>query len=435
MAVTDTVASARNLVRIEVRDVIVGMFIYDIDRKWSEVPFAAEGFHVRKAEQIQLLQKFCKTVVVDTNRGAAPVRSRQGNLTILSSARRSAPVAAAIKVQRDTYPVTHTIKQQIDSSAEAYRQAVHVFTSAADAVRAGDALPLNELRSTAEPLLRSLIANPQTLIWLLITESRPLENHAYCVRAAIWAAMLGRQVGLERKELESLYLGTLLADIGLNLLPERLVNKRGHFRKKEYLAYRKHVEFGAELLARQGGLDEKTLRIVRCHHERQDGRGFPRGLRGDRVPPLARFAHIAYSFERLLQSNNPKRQVSPARAMSRLYKQRELKFPQQLVVEFIHVMGMYPVGTVIRLSNAETALVLEQNADARMFPRVGIIRDAAENPLAKPRIVDLGDQEKSEQPLSILSSLDPNALDLDLSQYSFRFWGRRLGMGKLSFRI
>jgi len=221
--------------------------------------------------------------------------------------------------------------------------------------------------------------------------------------------------------------------MGMHLLPERLVNKRGPFRKKEYLAYRKHVDFGLELLKQYPALEDKIVRIVRCHHERHDGLGFPRGLRGDQIPVLARFAILGYCFERLMLSNDVRRSISPAKAISRLYKQRELKFPEQLIVEFIHVMGMYPVGTVVQLSTGEMALVLEKNVSNRLQPRIAIITDKLAKPVAEPRVIDLSD--KADNGLAIVGSVDPARFKLDLTPYRFRFFGKRFSLGKLGFRF
>jgi response regulator RpfG family c-di-GMP phosphodiesterase len=95
-------------------------------------------------------------------------------------------------------------------------------------------------------LIESALANPQTLIWCLNTDPLPISSSAYCVRAAVWATLLARQIGLVKSDINALFLGTLLADVGLYSLPQRLVETRGNFRKKEFAAYKKHVVLGVE---------------------------------------------------------------------------------------------------------------------------------------------------------------------------------------------
>lgn len=422
------------LITLDVRDLLIGMYVCEIDCLWSVTPFPMGGFHVKKVEHIETLQKFCKVVTIDTNRGAEPARRRKTDLTILSSARKAAPQASAVKVQRDNYPVSHSIKQLFDKSLTAYEQLQDQFQTICDNIREGQCVDLQSLHTHSNTLIDSLIANPQTLIWLLFTDGESRQTFSYCIRAAIWSAMLGRQIGLKRADIDTLFMGTMLCDIGMNLLPERLVTKRGVFRRKEYLAYRKHVELGADLLSQYADPDEQVIRIVRNHHERHDGLGFPKAVKGDQIPSLARYATLAYCFERMLRTNNEHSRVSPARAIARLYKQRALKFPEQLVVEFIHVMGMYPVGTLVKLCSGELALVLEQNESQRLFPKVALLSDPKRKLLSKPQVIELTDQA-SDKNRGISCSIDPGKYPLKLSQFRDAFFGKKIGLGPLSIRV
>ncbi len=425
------------ITRISSHDVLIGMYVSDLDCKWSETPFPMGGFHVKNADEIQLLRQFCKRVAIDINKGAAPARQRRNNLTILSNARRATPAGATLRVNRNAYPVTHTIKQLLDKTATAYHTMTTLIQSFTRAVRAGEALDLKAVAAPMDELLNSAIANPQALVWLLNTENKPVSDSAYCVRAAIWAAMLARQFGLTRNDMATLFLGTLLCDVGIYLLPERLTDKRGQFRKKEYLAYRKHVEFSEELLPVYEQINEKVMRIVRSHHERHDGLGFPKGLKGDKIPALARFANLAYCYERLLCSSQRHKRVSPAKALTKLYRQRNLKFPEQLVFEFIHLLGTYPVGSLVNLSTHEIGLVLEQVEDERLAPRVAIIGKGSEVIAATEKVkqIDLAAHKDSLTARKIISSINPRDLDINLEDFRFRFIGRRVSLGALQFRL
>jgi HD-GYP domain-containing protein (c-di-GMP phosphodiesterase class II) len=435
MSAQESSVSSDHLLRLNARDLLIGMFISEIDCAWSDTPFPMGGFHLKTAGDIQILQKYCKTVEIDTNRGLSPPRNRAADLTILSSARKAAPSATALKVDRDTYPVIKTIKQQIDKANQDYETLVESFQHVADGVRTGKKLELEEIEKSSASIVSLILANPQTLIWILNTESNPRTPTAYCVRAAIWATILARQFGMSEKEIKVLFLGTLLCDIGLHLLPERLVNKRGPFRKKEFLAYRKHVEFGLELLTQHPELDDKIMRIVRCHHERHDGLGFPKCIKGEQLPSLARFANMAYCFERLLYTNCVEKSVSPANGITRLYKQRMLKFPEQLIVEFIHVMGMYPIGSVVEISTGELAIILEQNESERLFPKIAVITDDKQKLLQNPAIVDLGAKSKDGISRTINNSANLNNAQIDLEEYRFQFFGKKLGLGSLAVRF
>lgn len=421
-----------SICQVEVHELLVGMFVVELDCAWSKTPFSPEGFHLKTAEDIVALTQFCRSVQIDLNRGAGPKRVQQKQLTILSSARKASPSAVELRVNRERYPTSQTVKQLIDKGASAFDELCQGFEAMAARVRVGEELQPERLDTALKACLDAIIANPQVMVWLLNTQSVPRIDGSYCVRASIWATLLARQFGLPRSELQALMLGTLLCDIGLYLLPERLVNKRGYFRKKEFLAYRKHVEFGVDLLSRQKELDDRVTRILRCHHERNDGRGFPRGLRGEQIPALARFAHLAYCFERYLRSAAKSNPTSPATAISRLYKQRELKFPEQLIVEFIHVLGMYPVGSLVSLSTGGAAVVIEQHVEERMNPKVAVLMDENGKRLAKPKMLDLSAKASD---CTIASSLAPGYGGLDPESYRFAFYGKKIALGPLSLRF
>ena len=436
-------SAADTLLRISCAELLLGMFVFELDCAWSKTPFSAGGFHLKNVEDIEILSKHCRHVVIDTNKGVQPRKSRRNQLTILSSARRAAPESSSIKVDRDAYPVTRSIKQQIDKAHRLHLTLKADFAEQALGVRNGEEIDLPVLEKSIGGIVDSIVANPQTHIWLLNTDPADKADTDYCVRAAIWAVVLARQVGLLTREMIVLGVGTLLADIGMQLLPERLVNKHGPFRKKEFLAYRKHVDFGLELISHYPDLDDRVREIIKCHHERQDGRGFPRKLRSKQIPLLARFANLAYSFERLLRSNGEGPSTPPSKALTKLYKQRTLKFPEQLVVELIHVMGTYPVGSLVALSTGEVGLTLEQNFQDRLSPKIAVLTDSRKAPLEEPVVVDLANQGQSNIDRSIVSSYrsqNPSKClgdgkDLDPRNYSLSFFGKRVGIGSFSVRF
>lgn len=428
-----------HLLEVFSKELLIGMFVVDLDCAWSETPFTLGGFHIKNHGEIQILLKYCKKVHIDINKGVKPRREKLNQLTILSSARQAVPTSAALKVKREEYPVSRSLKQQIDKSFRLYTSLKQDFQAAAQSIRAGDKVDFDEFNRSIEGLTGAIIANPQTLIWILNTDPSEYTPTGYCVRASIWATILARQIGMSRDDMHILFLGTLLADIGMSLLPEHLVNKQRPFSKKDLQFYRKHVELGLEILADYPSLDDRVSSILRCHHERHDGLGFPRKLRGEQIPELARFSNMAYCFERLLKSNSGDQLVPPSKALAKLYKQRVLKFPQQLVVEFIHVLGSFPIGSMVELSSSEIALVLEQNSSARLYPKVAIIAESDGVPLEKPRIVELANQPSSEEPLSISTVFKTDCshkkATIKPSIYTFSFCGIRVGFGAIGLRF
>lgn len=436
-----------SLIRVGCSELLLGMFVCEVDCSWSTIPFPVGGFHLKTVKDIETLVKYCKFVSIDSNKGTVPREARLNKLTVLSSARRAVPALGSLNIRRDTYPVLYPVKQKIEKVYQLYSRLKKEFLVQTQGMTVAKELDLACLEGFISGLIDEIVGNPQTLIWVLNTDPDDQQESDYCVRAAIWASILARQTGMRKTDIQVLFLGTLLADIGLRLLPEKLALKPGAFTKKEFLAYKKHVEFGVQLVAGYPQLDERVRSIIRCHHERHDGMGFPRGLQGEQIPALARFANLAYCFERLLKSNAGGSPVSPAKALSKLYKQRGLKFPEQLVVELIHVMGVYPLGSLVELSSGEVALVLEQISEQKLMPKVALLTDKNKSPVKRFKIVKLGDEENSQrnfiQSRSIVGtfpntdSSKSNSLSANLKpgDYAFSFCGKRNGFSLMGLRF
>lgn len=423
---------------LNTNELLKGMYISNIDCAWSKTPFDMGGFHIRSTGDIEILKKYCNFVIIDMNKGVKPRQQRVDNLTILSSARKAVKAPVAIKVDREIYSVTHTIKKQIDKSLLHYEQLIKHLTEFGDQLRGGDVPLLNYLNHYVELMTDNILANPQTLIWLLNTDSSRSGQAVYSVRAAIWAAILGRETGLGKRDIQVLFLGTLLADAGMNFLPERLINMTGPFRKKEFRAYQRHVQLGMDLLNKYPELDGRIASIVRCHHERHDGRGFPRGLKSEQVPLFARYASLAFCFERLLRRQSTAESVSPVKAMAKLYKQRVLKFPEELAVEFIRILGTYPIGSLVELSNGEIAIVLEQTEGEKLAPKVALLSNHQKVKLGKPKQINLSSDKSKQEGLFIKSAVTARvakSVGVDAADYTFAFYGLKVALGPLSLRL
>ncbi|MFT6094470.1 MAG: HD-GYP domain-containing protein (c-di-GMP phosphodiesterase class II) [Pseudohongiellaceae bacterium] len=427
-----TESTSSSFVEIKTGDLLIGMFVYELDCSWAKTPFSPSGFHLKTADDIQMLTKFCKSVYIDISRGAQPARLKPNNLTKLSSARKASPTSTTIKVDRNYYLIKSSLKRQLDLTDKHYQQLLQDFDQLTQKIRAREKLDFQSLETSITGLIDSALANPQTLVWCLNTDLLAISSTAYCVRAAIWATLLARQIGLVRSEIESLFLGTLLADVGLHLTHQGLTERRGSFRKEEFTVYKKHVQLGVELLTQYPDIDQRVVSIARCHHERNDGLGFPKGLRGQQIPSLARFASLAYCFERILGSLCADRNTSPAKAIARLYRQRDLKFPEQLVVEFIHLMGMYPIGTLVELNTGEIAIVLEQHEEEKLSPKIAVLTSVSQEKLEKPKVIVLGAVGESR---TVLSSLGPVQREIRTRDYRFSFVGKWLGFRPFGLRL
>lgn len=421
-------------IKVHVRDLVLGMFIIELDRPWRDTPFPINGFHLRKFDQVQTLRSLCETVFIDPSKGASPRSREPTKLTILSSARKRAPESSVLKVCPDAYPRTRSVKQEIDSAARLYSQLDSLLCQAIDNARAHEPLGLEEIYKLGREVIACVIRNPDGFIWYLNTSEQGDCLLKHSIRAAVWSTVFACHVGFPRSDIEALFVGTLLADIGMAKFPEEFVRKNGPFSRAEYLQYQKHVGIGVDILNIEENIDPQVVRIVRAHHERHDGRGFPRRQRGDQITMLAQIANLAYSYERLLKRST-RADLSPAVAVSQLYKQRKIKLADQLVYEFIRALGMFPAGSVVELATGEIGIVTEQNVNQRLTPKIAVVTTARKQMKKKFELINQNASKEQHLVKSITRSLKRGAYSIDPAQFTDSLFGKRFGFGKLGLRL
>jgi len=421
-------------IKVHARDLVLGMFVIELDRPWRDTPFPINGFHLRKFDQMQTLRSRCEFVYIDPNKGASPRSKSPTKLTILSSARKRAPESSTLKVCPDVYPRTRSVKQEIDNASRLYGQLENWLNQAIENAREHKPLGMDEIYRVGRETVACVIRNPDGFIWYLNTSEQGNCLLKHSIRAAIWATVFACHAGMPKSDIEALFVGTLLADIGMAKFPPQFVGKTGPFTRNEYVEYQKHVGIGVDILRIEENLDQQVVSIVRAHHERHDGRGFPRRQRGDQIPMLARIANLAYSYERLLKRSS-EADLSPATAVSRLYKQRKIKFADQLVYEFIKALGMFPAGSVVELATGEVGIVTEQNASQRLTPKITVVTTARKQLKSKYELINQGEQKDQALIKSITRSLKRGSYNIDPAGFTDGLFGRRIGFGKLGLRF
>ena len=210
--------------------------------------------------------------------------------------------------------------------------------------------------------------------------------------------MCGRHIGLRRYDLELLTQAILMKDIGKTRLPDAIVNKdERELNSEQRVIYRKHVAMTLQLIKQVEGVNPKIYPVIGAHKERYDGSGYPRKLQGDNIPMLSIIAGLATYYDELTNPRDIALSISPSMAVNQLYDKRNIFFQEDVVVEFIQSLGLYPAGSIVELNTGELAVVVEQFAERRLRPRVVIATDENKAPIVKLRSMDLLEQALAPQ--------------------------------------
>ncbi|SHF79131.1 HD domain-containing protein [Microbulbifer donghaiensis] len=408
--------------KVFVEDLQRGMFVSRLDRPWTRTPFALQGFYIRDLEEIRQLQKYCRYVYVDVVKsvGDAGVKLRslsrassQGGLTLSAKGKRasSAPVAIPcrpIQVSHKAYPPPIPVRREADKASKLHGRMLQGMDEVMAQLQSERSLPIRQVNRLVEELVESVLRSPDASAWLARVREKDEHTYSHSIRASIWAIVFGRYIGLRRHELVQLGVATLLKDVGKLMIDDQVLQMAVRDPRNE-LEYRKFVDHSVRLLAADPQMDPQVVNIVRCHCERHDGSGYPMGLRGDKIPVLARICGMVTFYDEATNPRGASQPVAPSRAVAKLYDLRDVAFQEQLVVEFIQAIGLYPTGTQVELSTGEVAVVVEQTYERRLKPKVMVVLGGDKRPLAEARLFDLAADEESKQKLIERGKLSPQA--------------------------
>ena len=372
------------------------MYISELDRPWTDTPFMFQGFVLSTEQQLDALKKYCSSVIIDVERSPA-----------------LEPPAPRI-----AYPERAPVEQEIGPAKIAYTSGRELTREVLSAVRVGRTLDAVQLKSAVSSMTESVLRNPDALLLFSQLRSKGEYTESHALDVSIYMITFGRFLQLEPGQLEFLgYLG-LLQDVGKLRLPKELLEKRGRLTMEEFELAKLHVNYSAEILRATPGLPADLARAAALHHERHDGSGYPKGLRGHEIGMIGSIAAIVDTFDALTVKRPYADAVSPSAAISMLYKWRGVFYDAHLVEQFIRCIGIFPVGSLVELNTGEVGVVIAQNLTRRLLPRVMVIRDAQGNPLLPHKLLDLAREPKAKQdePYRILGALEHGAVPFDADE-------------------
>jgi HD-GYP domain-containing protein (c-di-GMP phosphodiesterase class II) len=248
------------------------------------------------------------------------------------------------------------------------------------AVRRRETLELRFMRNAIAGIIDAFAEDPNTLFWALAANRRMYHLKRRAAGSAVWALALGRQLGFDTAALTDLMLGATLLDIGKLNVPVVILAKGGALNESERKFVQRHVRDGVRALENSADVSPDVIEMLRSHHERIDGGGYPFGLRGDEISLYAQIAGIVDTFDALSLSRYYAAGISGYEALAELRRERGKKFAAHLVDAFVAAIGEFPTGTWLQFEDGRTGVVCAQSPRDPGSPEVVLIADANEQP-------------------------------------------------------
>jgi HD-GYP domain-containing protein (c-di-GMP phosphodiesterase class II) len=390
------------LKEISVDELSFGMYVSKLDRPWTETPFVFQGFVLKTEKQIDVLKQYCKHVFVD------PEKEDQDEIA-------KANAAELAKIRGTTvYKEAASVEAELPRAQTAYAKTTVVVEELSRAVEVGNAIDSTRSHEAAAQITDSVVRNPDAMALLIKLQEKSGATLSRAAEVSVMMTIFGRFLQLPQDRLEILGMLGLLQDVGKLKLPTQLATQ-GPVNAAQIELYRTHVDHSVEILSNTPGLPPDLPGLASLHHERFDGSGYPRGLRGGGIALFGLIAGIVDSFDTLTAPPPFGENMSPSNALNIIYKGRGKQFHPALVEQFIQCVGVFPVGCAVELNSGEVAVVIAQNLVRRLQPRIMVVKDANGNPVIPYKMLDLMKEPKIRpgEPYRIQRTLEYDSVKIN----------------------
>ena len=392
---------AHKFLDVPVHKLQPGMYIAYLDRPWLESPFMVQGFYVQTPADIAEVGEHCTHVFVD------PRRHSRGH--VVQTTLRGAPVG---KANTDVTVVLRkdfsAAEKDFDTASSAVKQA---FTRLFESGR----IDIGVVTAAINPLIDQVVHRKEAMVALVRMKKKDGYLYNHSISVAVLGALIGHQLGMPREDLETLTLGCALMDVGKVKLPTSMLTSAEPLSPEARDTMRKHVQYGLALLEREGKIDPMVEAVLRDHHERWDGSGYPLGKSENQIPLAARIAGLVDTYDAMTTIRPYAPTRSSFETLQELIDQKDTKFPGILIEQFVQAIGLFPTGSIVLLSTGEVGIVVAQNPARRLKPRILIVLDENKQRHAQTVTIDLHKYTRSDgtTPVWITQELPAGAYGLD----------------------
>ena len=377
------------LKKINVKQLRIGMYIQELCSSWMDSPFWQKSFMLENQASLDKVNiSKIQEVWIDTNKGLDTVIDR---IVIDASSKPEEKLVPAVKIPmlfKDIRPVS--MDEEMVRAVNIVGNSKQAVFSMFNEARMGNAVDAEKAMPLVEEIASSVMRNPGALIGL--ARLKTADDYTYMHSVAVCALMiaLSRQLGLDDDKTREAGLAGLLHDIGKMAVDLDILNKPGKLTDAEFISVKEHPAAGHRMLLEANGVGEIALDVCLHHHEKMDGSGYPDRLSGDQISLYARMGAVCDVYDAITSNRPYKQGWCPAESLHKMSEWSKGHLDEAVFQAFVMSIGIYPVGTLVRLQSGRLGVVIEQQVGkSLMSPKVRVFFSTKSSTYITPELLDL----------------------------------------------
>ena len=398
--------------KIPVSSIKLGMYLHDLNVDWMSHPFVRNQFTITsEAEIAKIVSLGVHEIYIDTDRGLD-----ESNAPTVAEVK--AEIEAEMrKAAQEPLPVRVSMAEEMVQAKRVHQQAHRVVRSVMADVRLGHAVQIEQVEEVVEAITESVLRNAGALIGLSGIKDKDEYTFLHSVSVCTLLVTFAKSMGMDAETIRLAGIGGLLHDTGKIKVPNEILNKPGKLTDEEFDIMKTHPEVGWNIIREIPGIHAIPLDITLHHHERMDGSGYPHKMPGAEIPELVRMSSIVDVYDAITSDRCYHRGMPAPEGLRKLWEWSKLHFDPKLVQAFMRTVGIYPVGSLVKLESGRLAVVMDQNEGNLLMPRVKAIFSTKSNTYISPLEIDLARPMGKGGADKILGHEDPGKWGVDITRY------------------
>ena len=387
------------LKKIGVKHLRVGMHLHELCGSWMEHPFWRTKFVIADPDDIrQIIDSGITEVWIDVEKGIdVPAVSASQEQVAAEVDAELMNTAAAIGTPQQVQPKRVAMAEEVERAAKICANSKDAVVSMFQEVRMGKAISSEAAGELVDEISSSVMRNPGALISLARLKTADDYTYMHSVAVCVLMVALARQLNLDAKLTRELGMAGLLHDMGKAFTPPEILNKPGKLTDEEFTIMRQHPVEGHKVLLEGGAVGEIPLDVSLHHHEKMDGNGYPERLASEKISLYAKMGAVCDVYDAITSNRPYHAGWDPAEAIRRMTEWCKGHFDERIFKSFVKIIGIYPVGSLVRLESGRLAVVMEQSEKSLLTPKVKVFYSTRLKTYIMPEILALsqaGSREK-----------------------------------------